>query len=283
MRTRWITILGLAATGAVVFAGARLLSAPREISQRESIKIRDAFIQSAGLPADPSKLFVKPPRSHSEWEVQDPSYDLKIDASGKVVSFRNDKREGEVMRRLNRTGKKRFATKADAAAYLQQLAPKLGVPRNFKLVRLDLGNARGEIVAGFAQPLPGGHKVLEGPVAGEPVGINAAMLSLDVQDGVLKRLTMRSDFIVDRPNVRLSRQQAMAAAQKAYNAYYSGGRRSFHGGPMDSAGVKLGYTLQHDAGYHPAAHARLYWQVPFGDERVLVDAETGDAVVMALK
>ena len=74
----------------------------------------------------------------------------------------------------------------------------------------------------------------------------------------------------------------MTVAEQAYRQYYRG-RRSFHGGPMNAAGVQLGYVRMSGNTPGQKDDARLVWQVPFGSENVRVDAETGRTEVLALK
>jgi hypothetical protein len=276
LKRSMLLIAGLACVAAYAAFGLLSSAPPQdEISSADALTKRNAFVQAAGLPAEPSKPKASILYNPSGWEVRDPSYYLRLDREGNVISFRND-RGGA------RTGKKRFATKAEAEAYVRMLAKALGVPTNWKLKKLEMANTKGEVMAGFAEPLPGGHNVLEGPVRGEPIGINAATLWLDPQDGMLRRWSFGTGAIADPPNLRIQRADAIKRAQQAYSNFYSK-RRSFHGGPLNPAGVKLGYAYEPGAMEHVGAHARLVWSVPFGDEPVLVDVETGSAVVMALK
>jgi hypothetical protein len=269
------------ATAVAGFAVCVKMSAAASITEQDAVRVAIAFVKSAGIAPDAANPWITKLTWRSGWDISYPSYKVQVDAvTGRPINFSNAGRIYELVHNIGRTGQKRFKSRAEAEVYIRALARRLGLPSGWKLALLSTtGQAarRGEIQAAFFQPLHG-YRCLSGAD-----GVNGMTIALDVQDGVLKYWDMVTGIIVDRPILRISKQQAMRDAQKAYTAYYSN-RRSFHGGPLNASGVRLGYATS--GAQLPAGarlHARLVWEVPFGTQPVRVDAETGDVQVAELQ
>lgn len=251
-----------------------------EISGEDAVKAARKFMKAAGLNPDESPQRVTNAAGIPGWVVSLGDYQVQVDAdTGKPVVFSNYRRLYEIIHNIGRTGKKRFANRDAAEVFARKLAAQLGLPSGWKLDRLDFGSGkaaqRGEVRASFCD------RRRDYPFIDKAGGGSGMDLTLDAQDGVLKGWTITT-VVTDSPKLRQSRTQAIAAAQQAYQQYYKG-RRSFHGGPLDAAHARLGYSFVQRFSKQSPPHARLVWSVPFGGERVWVDAETGQTDVAAMK
>lgn len=274
---KWPTVISWAVAVFGMTAGASYSLTPA-VSETVALNSAKQFLETVGSNAGSGAPRVSNLAWRSGWEFQFHDYNVQVDGqTGKPLAFRNDRREWEIIHRVGRTGRKRFTSAAQAVAYIKRLARKLGVPASWPLSdpqHAGVPTGRGEVNARFEER-PYGYSYLG------PGGGNAAYVVLDAQDGALKRWGMETAVVADPPKLRIPKQQAMAAAQKAYREYYRDGR-SFHGGPVNAARVKLGYARPVTA-VNGTAHARLTWQVVFGEEPVLVDADTGATEVVAMK
>jgi hypothetical protein len=267
---RLLVAVACAAIVAISVGRGRLAPAAAdvEVEEQDAIKAAQQFIRTLGV--KPAKSAPSATREIIYWNVDvGGSYRVYVDTyTGKPVSFRYTARLLDIEHGLGRTGKQRFADRAEAETYVRQLAKTLGLPSGWTLDRLDLGPK--EVRASFSER-PHGHPFLS-PMS----GASSMFLSFDAQDGALKRWDF-IDLATDPANVRINQNQAIAAAQQEYNQYLQTHHRApFHGGAMNAANVRLGYATTPESRISGKRRpSRLYWNVPFGTQPVWVDAETG--------